>query len=66
MKLGHYGLSSEEFCERLLEEHNVPIVPGTAFGDCGEGYARLSYAYSLDHLKEAVRRMDKFVKTLAE
>lgn len=66
MKLGHYGLSSEEFCERLLEEHNVAIVPGTAFGDCGEGYARLSYAYSLDHLKEAVRRMDKFVKTLAE
>ncbi|MBQ8914952.1 MAG: aminotransferase class I/II-fold pyridoxal phosphate-dependent enzyme [Clostridia bacterium] len=64
MKLGHYGLSSEEFCERLLEEHNVAIVPGTAFGDCGEGYARLSYAYSLDHLKEAVRRMDKFVKSL--
>lgn len=64
MKLGHYGLSSEEFCERLLEEYNVAIVPGTAFGDCGEGYARLSYAYSLDHLKEAVRRMDKFIKTL--
>ncbi|MBE6587768.1 MAG: aminotransferase class I/II-fold pyridoxal phosphate-dependent enzyme [Ruminococcaceae bacterium] len=64
MKLSHYGLSSEEFCERLLEEHNVAIVPGTAFGDCGEGYARLSYAYSLDHLKEAVRRMDKFVRSL--
>ena len=64
MKLSHYGLSSEEFCERLLEEHNVAIVPGTAFGDCGEGYARLSYAYSLDHLKEAVRRMDRFVKSL--
>ena len=64
MKLSNYGLSSEEFCERLLEEHNVAIVPGTAFGDCGEGYARLSYAYSLDHLKEAVRRMDRFVKSL--
>ncbi|MBQ3528799.1 MAG: aminotransferase class I/II-fold pyridoxal phosphate-dependent enzyme [Clostridia bacterium] len=64
MKLSHCGLSSEEFCERLLEEHNVAIVPGTAFGDCGEGYARLSYAYSLDHLKEAVRRMDRFVKSL--
>ena len=64
MKLDHYGLSSEEFCERLLEEHNVAIVPGTAFGDCGEGYARLSYAYSLEHLKEAVKRMDKFVKSL--
>ncbi len=64
MKLDHYGLSSEEFCERLLEEYNVAIVPGTAFGDCGEGYARLSYAYSLEHLKEAVKRMDKFVKSL--
>lgn len=65
MKLSDHGLSSEEFCERLLEEHNVAIVPGTAFGDCGEGYARLSYAYSLDHLKEAVKRMDKFVRTLS-
>ncbi len=65
MKLDHHGLTSEEFCERLLEEHNVAIVPGTAFGDCGEGYARLSYAYSLDHLKEAVKRMEKFVKSLA-
>lgn len=64
MKLDHYGLSSEEFCERLLEEYNVAIVPGTAFGDCGEGYARLSYAYSLDHLKEAVKRMDRFIKIL--
>ncbi len=64
MKVSGYGLSSEEFCERLLEEHNVAIVPGTAFGDCGEGYARLSYAYSLEHLKEAVKRMDKFVKSL--
>ncbi len=64
MKLSDYGLSSEVFCERLLEEHNVAIVPGTAFGDCGEGYARLSYAYSLEHLKEAVKRMDRFVKTL--
>ena len=65
MKLDHYGLSSDEFCERLLEEYNVAIVPGTAFGDCGEGYARLSYAYSLEHLKEAVKRMDKFVKSLS-
>ena len=64
MKVSDYGLSSEEFCERLLEEYNVAIVPGTAFGDCGEGYARLSYAYSLEHLKEAVKRMEKFVKSL--
>ncbi len=64
MKVEGYGLTSEEFCERLLEEQQVAIVPGNAFGDCGEGYARLSYAYSLDHLKEAVRRMDKFVQSL--
>lgn len=64
MQVGHYGLSSEEFCERLLEEQQVAIVPGNAFGECGEGYARLSYAYSLEHLKEAVKRMEKFVQTL--
>ena len=64
MQVGHYGLSSEEFCERLLEEQQVAIVPGNAFGQCGEGYARLSYAYSLEHLKEAVKRMDKFVQSL--
>lgn len=64
MQVGHYGLSSEEFCERLLEEEQVAIVPGNAFGDCGEGYARLSYAYSLEHLKEAVKRMEKFVNKL--
>ena len=64
IKVGHYGLSSEEFCERLLEEQQVAIVPGNAFGECGEGYARLSYAYSLEHLKEAVKRMEKFVETL--
>ncbi len=64
MQVGHWGLSSEEFCERLLEEQQVAIVPGNAFGACGEGYARLSYAYSLEHLKEAVKRMDRFVKTL--
>ena len=57
-------MSSEEFCERLLEEQQVAIVPGNAFGQCGEGYARLSYAYSLEHLKEAVKRMDKFVQSL--
>lgn len=66
MKLSHLGLSSEEFCERLLEEYNVAIVPGNAFGECGEGYARLSYAYSLEHLKEAVRRMGRFVATLTK
>lgn len=55
------GISSEEFASRLLEETNVAIVPGTAFGDCGEGYARISYAYSLEHLKEAVSRISWFI-----
>lgn len=64
IKVGHHGLSSEEFCEKLLEEQQVAIVPGNAFGECGEGYARISYAYSLEHLKEAVKRMDRFVKSL--
>lgn len=58
------GLSSEEFCERLLFEHNVAVVPGDAFGKCGEGYVRISYAYSLNHLMEAVSRIEEFLKTL--
>ena len=48
--IGGFGLSSEEFCERLLREEKCAIVPGTAFGECGEGYARISYAYSVKHI----------------
>ncbi|MBQ0125331.1 MAG: aminotransferase class I/II-fold pyridoxal phosphate-dependent enzyme, partial [Clostridiales bacterium] len=59
-----YGMTSEEFCERLLREANVAIVPGTAFGDCGEGYARISYAYSVAHITEALARIEKFVSKL--
>ena len=59
-----FGLSSEEFCNRLLYEHRCAIVPGTAFGDSGEGFARISYAYSVKHITEALSRMEKFVKTL--
>lgn len=55
------GLSSEEFCERLLFEENVAVVPGDAFGESGEGYIRISYAYSLKHLMEAVKRIETFV-----
>ncbi len=62
--VGAFGMSSEEFCERLLYEGRVAIVPGTAFGECGEGFARISYAYSLDHIKEALERIEKFIKTL--
>jgi aminotransferase len=62
--VGAFGMTSEEFCERLLYEGRVAIVPGNAFGDCGEGFARISYAYSLKHIKEALDRIEAFVKTL--
>ncbi|MBQ8960962.1 MAG: aminotransferase class I/II-fold pyridoxal phosphate-dependent enzyme [Ruminococcus sp.] len=60
------GLSSEEFCERLLYENKVAAVPGSAFGESGEGYIRISYAYSLKHLMEAMRRIGLFLKKLEE
>ncbi len=59
-----FGLSSEEFCERLLYEQGCAIVPGTAFGACGEGFARISYAYSVKHITQALERMGKFVESL--
>ena len=58
------GLSSEEFCERLMFEKRVVIVPGTAFGDAGEGFVRISYSYSIDHIQQALRRMEEFMNTL--
>ncbi len=58
------GLSSEEFCEKLLFSKRVAVVSGTAFGDCGEGYVRISYAYSQKHLKEAVSRIKEFLEEL--
>lgn len=54
------GLSSDEFCERLLLEYNVLVVPGTAFGECGEGYVRACYASSMDNINEAMRRIKAF------
>ena len=62
--IGKFGLSSEEFCQRLLLEHKCAIVPGTAFGDCGEGFARISYAYSVGHITAALEKIGAFVKTL--
>lgn len=59
-----FGLSSEEFVERLLREEKVAVVPGTAFGDCGEGFLRISYAYSLENLKIALEKIEKFVEKL--
>ena len=57
-----YGMTSEEFCERLLREDGVAIVPGTAFGECGEGFARISYAYSVEHIAKALDRIENFLK----
>ena len=62
--IGKFGLSSEEFCQRLLVEQKCAIVPGTAFGACGEGFARISYAYSVSHITEALEKIEKFIKTL--
>ena len=59
-----FGMSSDEFATRLLREEKVAVVPGTAFGDCGEGYLRLSYAYSLESLKVALDRIRNFVERL--
>ena len=62
--IGGFGLTSEEFCERLLMEEKCAIVPGTAFGECGEGYARISYAYSVRHISEALEKIERFVEKL--
>ena len=59
-----FGMTSDEFATRLLMEEKVAVVPGTAFGDCGEGFLRVSYAYSLDNLKVALGRIEAFVKRL--
>lgn len=62
--IGGFGLSSDEFCQRLLSEGKVAIVPGTAFGPGGEGFARISYAYSVKHITEALGRIEDFLRTL--
>ena len=56
------GMTSDEFANRLLQEEKVAVVPGTAFGDCGEGFLRISYAYSIENLKTALERIERFVK----
>ena len=62
--IGKYGMTSEEFATDLLEKEHVVVVPGTAFGDSGEGFVRISYAYSLDALKEAIKRIEQYLKPL--
>ena len=59
-----FGLTSDEFATRLLQDQKLAVVPGTAFGDCGEGFLRISYAYSIESLKEAIGRIRKFVAKL--
>ena len=61
-----FGMTSEEFATKLLKEQKVAIVPGTAFGDCGEGFLRISYAYSVENLKRALDRLRAFVTKLRE
>lgn len=58
------GMTSEEFCEKLLYSKNVAVVPGTAFGDSGEGFIRASYCYSVEHIKEAISRIGEFLKEI--
>lgn len=58
------GLTSNEFCEELLKKEKVAIIPGTAFGDCGEGFVRVSYSYSINHIKEALKRIERFISNI--
>lgn len=56
------GLTSDDFCEKLIQEEHVAVVPGSAFGDCGEGFVRVSYSYSIKHITEALSRIGHFVQ----
>lgn len=58
------GLTSEDFCEKLLYHKGVAVIPGNAFGDCGEGFVRISYSYSMEHLQEALKRIEEFLREL--
>ncbi len=62
--IGEFGMSGEEFCSKLLYDYKCAIVPGNAFGESGEGFARISYAYSIKHITQALERIEAFVKTL--
>ena len=62
--ISKFGMTSEQFCERLLREKGVAIVPGNAFGESGEGFARISYAYSVEHISVALDRIEAFIKSI--
>lgn len=64
--IAEFGMTSEEFATRFLQEEKVAVVPGTAFGACGEGFLRISYAYSLEDLKVALERLERFINRLRE
>ncbi len=59
-----FGMSSEEFANRLLQEQKLAVIPGTAFGACGEGFVRISYAYSIENLKVGLDRIKKFIESI--
>lgn len=63
--ISRFGMTSEEFARRLLQEQRVAVVPGDAFGKCGEGFLRISYAYSIENLKVALEKIQKFIDTLS-
>lgn len=62
--ISRFGMTSEEFATKLLHQEKVAVVPGSAFGECGEGYLRISYAYSIDNLKLALGKIQNFIDTL--
>lgn len=64
--IARFGLSSRDFAFKLLEEERVAVVPGTAFGACGEGFVRCAYATSMDNIKEAMRRIARFTSRLSK
>ncbi|MGY3723930.1 pyridoxal phosphate-dependent aminotransferase [Granulicatella balaenopterae] len=64
--ISEFGMTSEEFASRLIQEERVAVVPGNAFGDCGEGFVRISYAYSLSSLKKALERLERFIVRLRQ
>ena len=63
-RISDTGYTSEAFCEKLLYDYGVAVVPGTAFGECGEGFVRISYAYSVAHIEKAMDRMEAMLSDL--
>lgn len=62
--ISKFGMTSEEFATKLLQEEKVAVVPGSAFGACGEGFVRISYAYSIEELKAAFERIERFIEKI--